>query len=162
MFDLILHPDHLHNSATYGLLIGYAMTITACIVQYPAYITFVGLRDIKHSKILQILVQDGFSFIANGSAVLAWRGLWHVFTLYFIPHIKIGRLWLGHTCGLLGLMLILSGNTVLVRLCDIDGQSEDGVTLQLDYIRYLIQWRDKYIYKPSKATTVMVSKGSFK
>ena len=159
LYDLLFFPDDLFHSALYGLILGYVLTISGWILQYPVNTTLKGFRKLQYPKILEIIVEDGYSFILNSAAVTTWRGIWNLMALKAWPQFTPIRLWMFQLGSLGMLMLLCCGKSVLVTGCQLDGRtSSEGVGLQVQYIRQLLKWKDHRINKNKicKEKTAMV------
>lgn len=95
--------------------------------------------------ILRCLLEIIFYFLANLVNIIQWRGVWLTCNVHLLPDQLATSSAITLTVGVLGLMLLLAGNSLTVRGCELDGDSppETGCYCPNRYIRYFLDRRNQ-------------------
>ncbi|KAK6173761.1 hypothetical protein SNE40_017162 [Patella caerulea] len=127
--DLALFPDQMSATALYSLVIGYGVAIATMSIQnYIARIS----KCLEKQILCKIITEDLFILTVCVAPVSCWRGLWFLQDLYLFPSHEQLSYWVSHATGYLGLIILGSGNSLLVRGCKLDGEMADGEGVKAD------------------------------
>lgn len=136
LLDLFLFPQDDKWSAWGSCVLGATLTLLGFLLQWPAART-----SRKLTFWSRIIFEDLFILTVNFGTINVWRGVWNVLDIYLLPENKELSNWLSHAIGLGVLTLSYSGNSILSRGAEKDGQCSDGsgCLFSVSYLRYFIE-----------------------
>ena len=136
IFDVQVLPDDPHTSAIICLIIAYTLQAVLCVIQPGAHVLYRSRR----SKVWRWALESCTFFVANLISVTHWRGIWLLLDCHFLPDNPGLSAGITHAVGMIGLWLMVCGQSVTVAGCGIDGDSpnEEGCLVSNYYIRLFV------------------------
>lgn len=91
-------------------------------------------------KVLRWLLESFTYLLTNLINVAHWRGIWKLCDIYILPDLPNISAAITLIVGVVALMLMLNGNSLAIRCCEVDGDSppEEGCYSPTSYLRYLV------------------------
>jgi len=155
--NFYLIPDDPTLSGVITIAISYVLQALVCIAEPTVNAKYrrncehltttsradsssVDNRQLDVARVWCWVLETLFYFVGNLVSVLHWRGFWILMDNHVLPTIPTMSGVITHVVGIVGLWLMLAGNSVTQVGCLLDGNSwpEDGCTMPNRYIRYFI------------------------
>ncbi|OWF38371.1 hypothetical protein KP79_PYT10752 [Mizuhopecten yessoensis] len=118
LLDLYLVPDSITVSGAYSFIISFSLAILILLGQHSVQRLSQYLH--KRTFLLQILLEDMFLVFAGMQSVCHWRGAWLLQDGLLFPNNKVLSVWVSHTVGSVGLILLFSSRSYLTSGCCLD------------------------------------------
>ena len=142
VLDLYLYPQNKLHSLSGSFAIGYILIAFLCVLQptfnaiYRKYLSGSAYREVW--KWILELVTYLFSNFVN---VVVWRGTWIFCDSYLLPDRKDLGCGVALIVALGVLMLMSCSQSIVVKGCDIDGDSSDELVCfcPINYIRFITE-----------------------
>ncbi|CAL8111608.1 unnamed protein product [Orchesella dallaii] len=120
--DIYLYPDDETKSAMASLGVGYFICIILCLTQPWICRTVKNLKGGGRLVFMDLIYLVGFI-----GCVLAWRGVWNSYNIFFAFEQQNLSEWITTVVGAFGTMMLGCISVVVVRGVAIDGEMlEDG------------------------------------
>ncbi|GAB6027522.1 hypothetical protein CHUAL_001770 [Chamberlinius hualienensis] len=131
--DRLLYPDSNALSCWMSLAIGYTIVFMAYLLQKPS----ATLSKKLSSNLIRVLFEDLFYLFASFGAITMWRGVWLFADVYIWPDDREISNWITSLFGMIGLIVLGAGNTMLAKGVVIDGGIKDGTgcIFNTEYLR---------------------------
>ncbi|XP_041373465.1 uncharacterized protein LOC121386581 [Gigantopelta aegis] len=140
LLNIYLFPDDVVISGCYSLAIGYVLVCLLALGQRPLKAI---CRKLGDATTIGKVVFEDFVYLLYGTvAITHWRGFWLIADELVFPTNQSLSLWLTHSAGFGGLMLMFVSNSAMSRGCVFDGDLKDGaeVTMDISYLTYMVSW----------------------
>lgn len=171
--NIYLIPDNPTVSGFISIAISYILQAVVCIAEPTGNAMYrkhcehtpatsesesasIDSRQLNVARIWCWLFETCFYFVGNLVSVFHWRGFWVLMDCHVLPTSPTLSGVLTHLVGIVGLSLILAGNSVTQADCFVDGDStpDDGCTMPNHYIRFFAgerQWHRKHRQTPASS-----------
>ncbi|XP_041372496.1 uncharacterized protein LOC121385781 [Gigantopelta aegis] len=140
ILNIYLSSDDVVISGCYSLTIGYVLVCLLALGQRPLKAICRKLGDA--TTIGKVVFEDFVYLLYATVAITQWRGFWLIADELIFPTNQNLSLWLTHSAGFGGLMLMFVSNSAMSRGCVFDGALKDGaeVTMDISYLTYMVSW----------------------
>ncbi|XP_060073423.1 uncharacterized protein LOC132553210 [Ylistrum balloti] len=118
LMNICLYPEDNVQSGLFSLVASLALAYPTLIGQH-FIMSFVKKQGHKN-KICVVLILNLYLVMASCLPVAHWRGIWTLQDVWLIPENKAISVWMSHTIGFLGGVLVLSAKSIPVSGCLLD------------------------------------------
>ncbi|XP_069117795.1 uncharacterized protein [Argopecten irradians] len=136
LLDLFLFPDSITVSGAYSFIISFCLALPVLLGQHGVQ----RLSQYFHKRafLLQFLVEDTFLMVAGFLAVCHWRGAWFLQNGFLLPDNKVLSVWVSHTVGSVGLVVLFSSRSYLTSGCFMDTtiHKMESPTFDIQFLRW--------------------------
>ena len=126
LMDIYIFPDNKTYSAIVCFGIAYGLMILLCGIQPLLnflYRRFASTKNSRHRFLCSWLLEAITYFFSNFVNVGLWRGTWIICDVYVLPDQPDLAHGIILAAGLIGLWVMMSGHSIAIRGCDIDGDT---------------------------------------
>ncbi|XP_033724678.1 uncharacterized protein LOC117314698 [Pecten maximus] len=144
LMNIYLYPGEDTLSGLFSLVASLALAFPTLICQH-IIVPFVKNHSNKN-RICVVLLLNLYLVMASCLPVAHWRGIWILQDALLIPENKQFSVWVSHTLGFLGGVLVLSAKSIPVLGCLLDSSigKDDRPLISIAYFK---QMRDNICYQ---------------